>query len=142
MLKAIPNGLAFIRYIRKLIDKRRSTLGDDLISGLIIAEQEDDRFSADELVAMVFLLLVAGHETTVNLIANGTLALIQHPEQCERLRADAALTASAVEEMLRYYSPVELSTERYASVDMEVSRDHHSAWCVDLRHHRISKSRP
>jgi cytochrome P450 len=70
---------------------------------------------------MSFLLLVAGHETTVNLIASGTLALVQHREQLEELRADPQLIKLAVEELLRYTSPVEIATERYARQDLEVS---------------------
>ena len=69
---------------------------------------------------MVFLLLLAGHETTVNLIAGGTLALLQHPDQLERLREDPALIGSAVEELLRYTSPVELSTVRLSREDFEL----------------------
>ena len=87
---------------------------DDLLSALIQAEEAGDKLTPDELVSMVFLLLVAGHETTVNLIAGGTLALLQHPEQLERLRKDPALIEPAVEELLRYASPVEISTERFA----------------------------
>jgi cytochrome P450 PksS len=73
-----------------------------------------DRLSEDELLAMVFLLLVAGHETTVNLIGSGMLELLQHPDQMERLRRDPSLIKSAVEELLRYTAPVFMSTERYA----------------------------
>src|SRR3712207_5520700 len=69
---------------------------------------------------MAFLLLVAGHETTVNLIAGGTLALLQHPEQLERLRKDPSLIEPAVEELLRYASPVEIATERFAREDISV----------------------
>ena len=81
---------------------------------LVQAEEAGERLSEDELVAMVFLLLVAGHETTVNLIGNGMLALLEHPDQMERLRADPALIKPAVEELLRYASPVETATERFA----------------------------
>ena len=70
---------------------------------------------------MIFLLLVAGHETTVNLIGNGTLALLQHPDECQRLRKNPALIKSAVEEFLRYLSPVEMATERYASEDVTIA---------------------
>ena len=69
---------------------------------------------------MVFLLLIAGHETTVNLIASGMLALLEHPEQSERLRRDPSLVRPAVEELLRYTSPVEMATERYPREDMEI----------------------
>lgn len=120
MLKAIPNGLAFIRYIRKLVREKRSHPTDDLLGGLVGAEEAGDQLTEDELVAMVFLLLVAGHETTVNLIANGLLALLEHPEELQRLRDKPDLIKPAVEEMLRYYSPVELSTERYARAAIEM----------------------
>jgi cytochrome P450 PksS len=100
---------------------RRISPEDDLISALIRAEEEGDKLSQDELLAMAFLLLVAGHETTVNLIASGALALIEHPEQLEELRADPQLIKPAVEELLRYTSPVEIATERYARQDLEVA---------------------
>jgi len=76
--------------------------------------------SADELLAMVFLLLIAGHETTVNLIGNGTLALLENPDQMETLRRDPALIRTAVEELLRYASPLETATERYAREDVTI----------------------
>ena len=85
------------------------------------AEEAGEQLSEDELVAMVFLLLVAGHETTVNLIGNGTLALLEHPDQMERLRADPTLLKPAVEELLRYASPLETATERYAREDVTVA---------------------
>jgi cytochrome P450 PksS len=91
------------------------------MSALVQAEEAGDKLSQDELLAMAFLLLVAGHETTVNLIANGTLALIEHPEQLERLERDPSLIKPAVEELLRYTSPVEIATERYARQDLEVA---------------------
>jgi cytochrome P450 len=118
LLKAVPNVWAFMRYIRKVVKNRRANPQDDLVSALTRAEEAGDRLSEDELVAMVFLLLVAGHETTVNLIGNGTLALLQRPNQMDRLRDDPALIRPAVEEMLRYGSPVEMATERYPREDV------------------------
>jgi cytochrome P450 len=91
---------------------------------LIQAEEAGDKLSEDELLGMIFLLLVAGHETTVNLISSGTLALLQHPEQMERLRKDPALIGPAVEELLRFTSPVELSTERITRDDFTVAGVH------------------
>src|ERR671910_150288 len=120
MLRALPAALAFMRYLRKLIGRRRTEPRDDLITALVRAEEAGDRLSEDELLAMVFLLLVAGHETTVNLISSGTLALLEHPEQAERLRRDPSLMKPAVEELLRYTSPVEMATERYAREDAEI----------------------
>jgi len=120
MVRAIPSIIAFLRYIRRLVRSRREVPRDDLVTALVQAEQEGDRLSEDELVAMVFLLLVAGHETTVNLIGNGVLALLQHPEQMERLRADPALLPSALEELLRYSGPLETATERFAREDVQL----------------------
>lgn len=102
-------------YISGLIADKRRTLGDDLLSALIEARDVDDRLSGEELVAMVFLLLSAGHETTVNLIANGMRALLHHPDQLARLRSDLALLPTAVEEFLRYDCPVNLATYRFTT---------------------------
>ncbi len=121
MFRAIPSAWLLIRYIRKLIKKRRADPRDDLISALAQSEEGGDRLSEDELFAMVFLLLAAGHETTVNLIGNGTLALLEHPDQMEKLRSNPALIKSAVEELLRYTSPVEIATERYAREDVSLA---------------------
>jgi len=120
MLRALPAALAFVRYLRKLVERRRADPQDDLITALIRAEEAGDKLSEDELLAMAFLLLVAGHETTVNLIASGTLALLEHPEQAEVIRHDPSLVKPAVEELLRYTSPVEMATERYAREDVEI----------------------
>jgi cytochrome P450 PksS len=118
---AIPNVWMFLRYIRKIILRRRAHPQNDLVSALVGTEEGGDRLSDDELKAMVFLLLVAGHETTVNLIGNGTLALLEHPDQLERLRNDPALIKPAVEEMLRYASPAEMATERYPREDVTIA---------------------
>lgn len=117
-LLALPAVFGFTRYIRELIETRRLSPGDDLLTALIQAEEAGDRLSQEELVSMVFLILVAGHETTVNLIANGILALLQHSDQLERLRKDPALIGSAVEELLRFTCPVELATIRVAREDL------------------------
>ncbi|MFL6246732.1 MAG: cytochrome P450 [Thermoanaerobaculia bacterium] len=119
-LRAIPAGITFILFLRKLIRKRRAAPGEDLLSRLIEVQDAGDRLSADELLAMCFLLLIAGHETTVNLIGNGVLALLEHSEQMQRLREEPALLSSAVEEMLRYGSPLQFATERYAIADVEI----------------------
>ena len=121
MLRFLPAALSFVRYLRRLVERRRADPRDDLITALIQAEEAGDKLSKDELLAMAFLLLVAGHETTVNLISSGTLALLEHPEQAERLRHDPSLLKPAVEELLRYTSPVEMATERYAREDVEVA---------------------
>ncbi|MGI8732058.1 MAG: cytochrome P450, partial [Pyrinomonadaceae bacterium] len=92
---------------------RRRDPQDDLATALIQAEEAGDKLSEDELLAMVFLLLVAGHETTVNLIGSGVLALLEHSDQMEKLRRDPSLVKPAVEELLRFTAPVFMSTERY-----------------------------
>src|SRR6202040_3832309 len=91
LVQAVPSALAFMRYIRKIIKNRRANPRDDLVSALARVEDVGDKFSEDELLAMIFLLLVAGHETTVNLIGNGTLALLENPDQINRLRENPAL---------------------------------------------------
>ena len=97
-------------YFVDLIARRRADLGEDLLSKLVQAEEEGDQLSEGELVATCILLLVAGHETTANLIANGVLALLRHPDQLAALRADPSLIDGAVDEILRYDPPVQLTT--------------------------------
>ncbi|THA64214.1 cytochrome P450 [Streptomyces sp. A0958] len=108
-------------YLGELIEDKRRSPGDDLMSALIaVGHDDDDTLSPDELVGMAFLLLVAGHETTVNLISNGVRALLAHPDQLAALRADFGLLDGAVEEMLRYDGPVETATFRYARERVEI----------------------
>lgn len=108
-------------YLVGLIEEKRSAPGEDLLSALIRTSDEDgDRLSRDELVGMAFLLLVAGHETTVSLISNGVRALLQHPDQLAALRADRSLLDNAVEEMLRFDGPVETATWRFTSEPVEI----------------------
>jgi cytochrome P450 PksS len=109
------------RFFHRLFEARRVEPREDLITGLVQAEESGDKLTEGELLAMVLLLLVAGYETTVNLIAGGTLALIQDPEQRERLRKDPALAEPAVEELLRLTSPLELASPRVAREDLEFS---------------------
>ncbi|MFI5975378.1 cytochrome P450 [Streptomyces sp. NPDC051452] len=110
-------------YLTELIeDKRRAGPTGDLLGDLIRTTAEDgDRLSAEELRGMAFLLLVAGHETTVNLIGNGVLALLTHPAQLAALRADPTLLDGAVEETLRWEGPVENATFRYAAEPLEIA---------------------
>ena len=96
-----------VAYIDGVVVERRAEPADDLISALIEVEEEGQRLTHDELLAFSVLLLLAGHETTTNLIANGTLALAQHPDEAERARSAPALLPAAVEELLRYDSPVQ-----------------------------------
>ena len=91
---------AFIDYLRELFAKKRAEPRDDLISDLLQVEVDGDRLTEDEILAMVFILFVAGHITTVNLIANGVFALLTNPEQAARLHADLSLTPNTVEEIL------------------------------------------
>lgn len=109
----------FIAYLRQLAAAKRAQPGDDLLSGLVQAEADGDKLNEDELISMMFLLIVAGHETTVNLIANGTLLLFEHPDQRQRLRDEPALLKSAIEEMLRFYGPVEVGLTRWVREDTE-----------------------
>jgi len=120
-LQMLPNLYAFVRYIRGLVKLRRANPQDDLISALVEAHESNDQLSEDELIGMIFLMLVAGHETTVNLIGNGTLALLEHPDQWTLLRDNPSLIKSAVEELLRYTSPVETADERYAREDVTIA---------------------
>ncbi|MFE0251253.1 cytochrome P450 [Streptomyces sp. NPDC059010] len=113
---------AMTRYLVDMIDEKRGHPGDDLISALIRTTDEDgDRLSSDELVGMAWLLLVTGFETTVNLIASGVLALLRHPDQLTDLRADLGLIDNAVEEMLRYDTPVETTTYRFTTEPLEIA---------------------
>jgi cytochrome P450 len=120
-LKAIPGVIAFMRYIRRVAALRRAEPREDLLSALVQAEEAGEQLNEDELVAMVFLLLVAGHETTVNLIGNGVLALLEHPSQKQRLLHDPALIKPAIEELLRHSGPLETATERFAREDVRVA---------------------
>ncbi len=94
-------------YLIEIIEARRARPGDDLLSALLAVEDDGDTLSPEELISFVVLLYVAGHETTVNLIGNGTLALLRHPDQLDRWRHDPSLDATAVDELLRFDGPVQ-----------------------------------
>ena len=113
--EAATASYAMAGYLAQLVASKRAQPGDDLLTGLTQARDDDDKLDEDELISMAFLLLVAGHETTVNLIANGTLALLQNPDQLDLLRSDPTLVHGAVEEFLRYDGPVNLATVRYTT---------------------------
>ncbi|MEU9566214.1 cytochrome P450 [Streptomyces sp. NPDC048161] len=114
---------AMNEYLGELIEDKRRSPGEDLMSALVRTRDEDgDSLSPDELVGMAFLLLVAGHETTVNLIANGVRALLGHPEQLAALLDDPELIGGAVEEMLRYDGPVENATFRFPREPVRIGR--------------------
>jgi cytochrome P450 len=112
--------LEFVGYLRQLRAEKLRHPTNDLVSALVQAEAEGDALTENEVLSMVFLLIVAGHETTVNLIGNGMLALFEHPNQMARLQGDPALIKPAIEEFLRYYGPVEMSLPRFARQDLEL----------------------
>ena len=109
---AVRAADALDAYFAPIVEERRADPQDDILSGLAQAEEEGDRLDEREMLTMLRLLLIAGNETTVNLIGNGMLALLRHPEQLQRLRDDPSLIPSAVEELLRYDSPVQLDLRR------------------------------
>ncbi|MDQ4037293.1 MAG: cytochrome P450 [Actinomycetota bacterium] len=112
----------FVGYLRELAAHRRTTPADDLVSHLVsVRDTAGDRLTEDELVTTCILLLNAGHEATVNVTCNGMLALLRHPDELRRLRADMGLIPTAVEELMRYDSPLQLF-ERTAVRDVEVGK--------------------
>lgn len=121
LLRALPGIWRIVRYLRTLCARRRADPQDDLLTALVQAEEAGDRLSEDELLGMVFLLLLAGHETTVNLIGNAVLTLIEHPAQRALLRQNPVLIKPAVEELARYASPVIMATERYACEELTIA---------------------
>lgn len=111
-LQALQGVADFMDYFRDIIARRRAAPRDDLLQALLIARERDDMLTEDELLANLVLLLAAGHGTTTHLIGNGLLALLQHPDQFQRLVDDPSLVATAVSELLRYDSPVQLTGRR------------------------------
>jgi cytochrome P450 len=110
----------FVAYLDELFAARRAEPRDDLVTALVQAEDAGDHLSESELYSMVVLLIVAGHETTVSLISNAVLALLSNPEELAHLRAEPSLIPAAVEELLRYDSPVERTIARWAAADTEL----------------------
>ena len=117
--RSVASRNALADYFRELIARRRAAPRTDMLSGLIAAEEAGDKLSENELLATCILLLIAGHETTVNLIGNGTLALLRHPDQLRRLRENPGLIGTAVEELLRFDGPVQ-RTARIPSEDVVI----------------------
>jgi cytochrome P450 len=117
--RSIESRRALAAYFRELIAERRAAPRGDMLSALIAAEEAGDKLNEEELLATCILLLVAGHETTVNLIGNGTLTLLRHPDQLRRLREDPTLIGSAVEELLRFDGPVQ-RTARIPDADITI----------------------
>ncbi len=115
---------AFAAYAEQLVTEKRRHPGHDLISQLITIEEEGDRLSKAELLSMITLLIFAGHETTSNLIGIGTLTLLDHPDQLEKLKADLRLVPAAVEELLRFNGPVTMPVPRFAREETELAGQH------------------
>ncbi len=110
----------FAAYLHELFELRRAEPGEDLVSALVAVEDGGDTLSEEELSSMVAILIVAGHETTVSLIGNATLALLTHPEQRALLERDPSLLPRAVEELIRFDGPVERTLNRWAAVDVDL----------------------
>jgi cytochrome P450 len=110
-----------LKMIERMAAERRTNPDDALITALVAANEDGDKLSKDEIAAMIFLLLLAGHDTTANLIGTSTLALLEHPDQADRLREDASITGSAVEELLRFTTPVPCGAARILLDDVEIA---------------------
>jgi cytochrome P450 len=113
-------GVAMAQYLGELVAEKRKRPADDMLSAIVAASEDADRLSSDETVSMAFLLLVAGHETTVNLIGNGMLALLSRPDRLADLRGDPDLTPGAVEEFLRFDGPVNMATFRHTTEAVDI----------------------
>ncbi|HSJ27462.1 MAG TPA: cytochrome P450 [Acidimicrobiia bacterium] len=118
--EAMAAGMEFIAYLNDLAERRRAEPHDDLVSFLLHAEEDGERLDHQEFLAMVFLLLIAGHETTVNLIGNGIYELTRHPDEYGRLLEGRVTVEAAVEELLRFHGPVESTTVRWAYEDVTI----------------------
>ena len=119
-LRTIPTAQKLYAVLERLAEQRRAVPDDGLISGLLAANEDGDSLSDDEVIAMIFLLMLAGHDTTANLIGSSAVALIEHPEQAARWRSDSDLTTSAVEELLRFTTPVPCGTARTLLDDVSI----------------------
>lgn len=113
-------GMEFIQYLNDLAERRRADPRDDMISFLVHAEEDGERLDHQEFLAMVFLLLIAGHETTVNLIGNGVFELMRHQDEFSRLLDGGVGVETATEELLRFHGPVESTTLRWVYDDVEI----------------------
>ncbi len=111
---------AMADFLSRLVAEKGAHPGEDMLSAIVKASEDGDTLSAQEATSMAFLLLVAGHETTVNLIGNGALALLRHPDQLAALRGDPSLVPNAVEEFLRFDGPINLATFRYTAEPVEI----------------------
>jgi cytochrome P450 len=120
MIRAMPTGRKMTKMFDRMVEERRQEPDDGLISALIRAQEGDDRLTDHELVAMMFLLLLAGHDTTANLIGSSILTLLEHPDEMDRLRAEPDLVETGVEELLRFTTPVPCGAARIATEDIEI----------------------
>ncbi|WP_028937465.1 cytochrome P450 family protein [Pseudonocardia spinosispora] len=116
-----PSLMAMAEFLTRLVADKRARPGEDMLSAAVAASEDTDHLSDNEAVAMAFLLLVAGHETTVNLISNGMLALLRNPDQLVQLRADPSLLPGAVEEFLRFDGPLNLATMRFTAEPVTIA---------------------
>ncbi len=114
------SAMGFVMYLGRIFEQRRQNPQDDLISALLTAEEAGDRLSTEELFSMVVLLIIAGHETTVTLIGNATVAILAHPAVHQRLLAHPDQMPIAVEEFLRYESPVQRALSRWVKRDVVI----------------------
>ena len=112
----------FIAYLRDLFERKRRNPTDDMISNLLHVEEDGDVLDEDEILATVFLMYLAGHVTTVNLVGNGVVALLNHPDQLAKFKANPELAKGVVEETLRYWGPVDFIGRRIAKEDVELGR--------------------
>ena len=140
-LRAEAGAKAMSGYFRTLVEARTAAPTADMISQLVLARDDRDALSTDEIIGTAILLLFAGHETTTNLIGNGFLYSMKHRDQWERLIADPALAASAVEEYLRYDGPSG-ALARVAAADLEMARQDHPRRPARLRLHELGQPRP
>src|SRR5262249_44860039 len=109
-----------VAMLASLIAQKTDQPADDLVSGLVAARDDEGRLSQEELLATIFQLIIAGHDTTTSLIGNGVVALLRHPDQLALLHADPSLIPAAIEELMRYDSPVPHATFRFAAEDVEI----------------------
>jgi cytochrome P450 len=116
----VAASTAMVSFLRELVAAKRADLTDDLLSSLVAVCDGADQLSEDELTSMAWLLLVAGHETTVNLIGNGVLTLLTHPEQLALLRAQPHRLGAAIEELLRFSGPVQVATPRHTTEPVNI----------------------
>jgi cytochrome P450 len=122
MNEKVRQGLIdFTAYLKDLFARKRREPGDDMISRMVLMEDDGDTLTEEETLATVFVMYLAGHVTTVNLVGNGVVALLTHPEQLARLRENPGLARNTVEETLRYWGPVDFIGRRTAMVDMEIA---------------------